>query len=94
MIHADLLNGYSYGAAVIEGTVPYWNIFGLTIAKVGYQGTVLPVLASSFVLAKVEKTLHKIVPSVLDNLINTIIYSIYHRNINICCYRTSNESSW
>ena len=43
MIHSDLLNGYSYGAAVVEGTVPVWNIFGLTIAKVGYQGTVLPV---------------------------------------------------
>ena len=62
MIHSDLLNGYSYGAAVLEGTVPVWNIFGFTIAKVGYQGTVLPVLAAAFVLAKVEKTLHKIIP--------------------------------
>ena len=28
MIHGDLLNGYSYPSAVIEGTVPYWNILG------------------------------------------------------------------
>ncbi len=76
MIHSDLLNGYSYGAAVVEGTVPAWNIFGLTIAKVGYQGTVLPVLAAAFVLAKVEKTLHKIIPSVLNNLL-TPLFTVF-----------------
>lgn len=76
MIHPDLLNGYGYGAAVVEGTVPVWNIFGLTIAKVGYQGTILPVLASSFVLAKTEKGLHKIVPSVLDNLL-TPLFTVF-----------------
>ena len=76
MIHPDLLNGYSYGAAVLEGTVPVWNIFGFTIAKVGYQGTVLPVLAAAFVLAKVEKTLHKIIPSVLNNLL-TPLFTVF-----------------
>ena len=76
MIHGDLLNGYSYPAAVIEGSVPYWNILGFSILKVGYQGTVLPVLASSFVLAKVEKALHKIVPSVLDNLL-TPLFTVF-----------------
>lgn len=76
MIHGDLLNGYSYSAAVIEGSVPYWNILGFSILKVGYQGTVLPVLASSFVLAKVEKALHKIVPSILDNLL-TPLFTVF-----------------
>ena len=76
MIHGDLLNGYSYPAAVLEGTVPVWNILGFSIAKVGYQGTVLPVLASSFVLAKTEKTLHRIVPSVLDNLL-TPLFTVF-----------------
>ena len=76
MVHPDLLNGYSYGAAVLEGTVPVWNIFGFTIAKVGYQGTVLPVLAAAFVLAKVEKTLHKIIPSVLNNLL-TPLFTVF-----------------
>ena len=76
MIHGDLLNGYSYPKAVIEGTVPVWNILGFSIAKVGYQGTVLPVLASSYVLAKTEKGLHKIVPSVLDNLL-TPLFTVF-----------------
>ena len=76
MIHGDLLNGYSYASAALEGTVPAWNILGFSILKVGYQGTVLPVLASSYVLAKTEKTLHKIVPSVLDNLL-TPLFTVF-----------------
>ncbi len=55
MIHPDLLNGYDYGQAVLDGAVPYWNIFGFEIAKVGYQGTVLPIIASSFILSNIEK---------------------------------------
>lgn len=29
MIHPDLLNGYDYGQAVLDGAVPYWNILDL-----------------------------------------------------------------
>ena len=44
MIHPDLLNGYSYGQALLDQTIPVWNVFGFEIAKVGYQGTVLPII--------------------------------------------------
>lgn len=73
MVSNDLLNAYAYGSALTEGTIPVWNILGLTIEKVGYQGTVLPVLAASFVLAFVEKKLHKYVPEVLDNLLTPLL---------------------
>lgn len=73
MIHPDLLNGYAYGQALIDGKVPYWNILGLSIAKVGYQGTVLPVIVSSFVLAKLECRLRKVVTPMLDNIITPLI---------------------
>ncbi len=73
MVSGDLLNAYGYGTAVTEGTIPVWNVFGLTIEKVGYQGTVLPVLAASFILAFVEKKLHKYVPEVLDNLLTPLL---------------------
>ncbi len=73
MIHPDLLNGYAYGQALIDGKVPYWNILGLSIAKVGYQGTVLPVIVSSFVLAKLECRLRKVVKPMLDNIITPLI---------------------
>ncbi|AJA46470.1 PTS system trehalose-specific EIIBC component [Clostridium pasteurianum DSM 525 = ATCC 6013] len=62
LIHPSLLNAYNYGEAVTKGTVPYWNLFGLKVAKVGYQGQVLPVLFSSFLLAKLECQLNKRIP--------------------------------
>ena len=62
LIHPSLLNAYNYGEAVTKGTVPYWNLFGLKVAKIGYQGQVLPVLFSSFVLAKLEIQLNKRIP--------------------------------
>lgn len=73
MVHPDLLNGYGYGAALLNNEVPVWNLFGLEIEKVGYQGTVLPVLAASFILAKIETSLRKVVPSALDNLLTPLL---------------------
>ncbi|KKC99450.1 sucrose-specific PTS transporter subunit IIBC [Photobacterium halotolerans] len=73
MVHPDLLNGWGFGSASVSGTVPTWNIFGFTIEKVGYQGSVLPVLVSAFILAKIENGLRKIVPSVLDNLLTPML---------------------
>lgn len=59
MVHPDLLNAYQIGVA----QPPVWNIFGFEIAAIGYQGTVLPVLAVSWILANIEKRLRKITPS-------------------------------
>ncbi|TDL77956.1 sucrose-specific PTS transporter subunit IIBC [Peribacillus frigoritolerans] len=73
MVHPDLLNGWGYGGAVTEGDIPVWNILGLEIAKVGYQGTVLPVLAASYVLAKLENFFRKWIPAALDNLLTPLL---------------------
>ncbi|MDN3017517.1 sucrose-specific PTS transporter subunit IIBC [Paenibacillus sp. BSR1-1] len=73
MVHPDLLNGWGYGAALAEGKIPVWKIFGFEIQKVGYQGTVLPVLAASYILAKTETFLRKRVPSALDNLLTPLL---------------------
>lgn len=73
MVHPDLLNAYGYGDAVLNNKVPVWKIFGLTIEKVGYQGTVFPILAASFILAWTEKRLRKMIPSVLDNLLTPLL---------------------
>jgi len=73
MVHPDLLNGWGYGAALVKGEIPVWNIFGYTIQKIGYQGTVLPVLASSFILAKLENYLRRIIPNALDNLLTPLL---------------------
>ncbi len=73
MVHPDLLNGWGFGGASVSGSIPVWNIFGFEIQKVGYQGSVLPVLVSTFILAKVENGLRKVVPSVLDNLLTPML---------------------
>ncbi|MBM7839254.1 PTS system sucrose-specific IIC component [Alkalihalobacillus xiaoxiensis] len=73
MVHPDLLNAYGAGEAALSGDVPTWSIFSLEIGQVGYQGTVLPVLAAAFLLAKIEQFFRKIVPSVLDNLLTPLL---------------------
>ncbi|MFC4320455.1 sucrose-specific PTS transporter subunit IIBC [Litchfieldia salsa] len=73
MVHPDLLNGWNYGATLVSGEIPVWTIFGFEIEKIGYQGTVLPVLAASFILAKIETTLRKYVPAALDILLTPLL---------------------
>ncbi|APH06886.1 PTS system trehalose-specific EIIBC component [Bacillus weihaiensis] len=66
LVHPDLLNAWGYGAAE---EVPTWNLFGLDVQKVGYQGQVLPVLLASFVLAKIEIFLRKRIPDAFQLLL-------------------------
>lgn len=41
--------------------------------QVGYQGQVLPMLVATYILAKIEKGLRKVVPTVLDNLLTPLL---------------------
>ena len=70
MVHPDLLNAYSLASAT---EIPTWGWFGLEVQAIGYQGTVLPVLAVSWILANIEKRLHKVTPSWLDNLTTPLL---------------------
>ncbi|TLS35861.1 PTS system trehalose-specific EIIBC component [Pseudalkalibacillus caeni] len=69
LVHPDLLNAWAYGEAQREGSIPVWNLFGLEIEKVGYQGQVLPVLFSAYILAKIEIFLNKRVPDAFKMLV-------------------------
>ncbi|MFC7394509.1 PTS system trehalose-specific EIIBC component [Scopulibacillus cellulosilyticus] len=69
LVHPDLMNAYDYGNAVKNGTVPHWNLFGLHVEKIGYQGQVLPVLVSAYVLAKLEIFLKKRIPDSIQLLL-------------------------
>lgn len=66
MVMPDLVSGYGVANAIAEGTMPYWNLFGLQVAQAGYQGSVLPVLAVSYILANLENFFHKRIPKVFD----------------------------
>jgi len=59
LVHPDLLSAYNYASASTEGTVPTWNLFGWHLEKIGYQGQVLPVLVSAYILASLEKFLNR-----------------------------------
>lgn len=69
LVHPDLMNAWGYGSALTEGSIPTWNLFGLEVEKVGYQGQVLPVLIASWVLAKIELFLRKRVAESLQLLV-------------------------
>lgn len=69
LVHPDLLNAWSYGEAEAKGEIPVWNLFGLEVEKIGYQGQVLPVLFASYLLAKIEVFLNKRVPDSIKLLV-------------------------
>ncbi len=54
LVHPDLLNAWGLGSARSGDGVPFWDLFGWHIDKIGYQGQMLPMLVAAWVLAKVE----------------------------------------
>ncbi|UIK48672.1 sucrose-specific PTS transporter subunit IIBC [Staphylococcus pettenkoferi] len=74
LVHPELMNAYEYPKAMEAGkAIPHWDLFGLHINQVGYQGQVIPMLAASYILAKLERGLRKVIPTVLDNLLTPLI---------------------
>ena len=69
LVHPDLLSAFEYADAQSEGEVPVWNLFGLEIEAVGYQGQVLPTLVASWILAKSELWLRKRIPDAIQLLL-------------------------
>lgn len=76
LVHPSLSDGWNYAKTLMEGNIKYWNVFGLEIEKVGYQGTVIPTIISAWVLTTLEKNFRKFIPSYLDNLI-TPMFSLF-----------------
>jgi len=64
LVHPDLLNGY----VAHNETPEMWQMFGISIAKVGYQGQVLPAIAAGFVYVKIEAFFKRLVPDALQLL--------------------------
>ena len=75
----DAINAF-FG--IDTGVIPTWNLFGNikigsytlgSIQRVGYQGHVIPVIISIFVMAQIEKWLHKHVPEVIDLFVTPLV---------------------
>lgn len=69
MIHPDLQNAWTLG----ETATKTISIFGLHLGMVGYQGTVLPILISVWVMGYIERNLRKIIPNALDILLTPFL---------------------
>lgn len=64
LINPQLISGAQFARTPEE--VQYWNIFGWNVAQIGYQGQVIPILVSSYVLATTEKFLTKKIPEMVQ----------------------------
>ena len=73
MVMPELVNGWGVAEAIADGTMEYWDIFGLAVAQAGYQGQVIPVLFVSYLLATIEKQLHKWLKGTTDFLLTPLI---------------------
>ena len=74
MVSSDLLNAWNTGAALAgEAKVEYWHIFGMDVAKIGYQAQVIPTLAVTYVMCLIEKNLHKVLKGTADFLLTPLI---------------------
>ena len=72
MIHPNLQNAWTVATEGVQATQKVW--FGLySIDMVGYQGHVIPVIIAVWVLAQIEKRLHKIVPAMFDLFVTPLV---------------------
>lgn len=72
MIHPNLQNAWTVATEGVQATQSVW--FGLySVDMVGYQGHVIPVVIAVWVLAFIEKRLHKIVPAMLDLFVTPLV---------------------
>ena len=65
LVHPDLGNRFEY----LQGTatnVEYWNLLGITVPAVAFQGGIFPAILTSLFLATFEKFITKHVPQVLS----------------------------
>lgn len=73
MIHPNLLN--PWGLSNAEPST--LDFFGFGVEMLGYQGTVIPVLLTVYIMAQIEKGLRKVIPNVIDLLVTPFLTVIF-----------------
>jgi len=73
MTHPALLNPWGLADAQPDTL----DFFGFGVEMLGYQGTVIPVLLTVYLMAKIEKGLRKIVPNTVDLLVTPFLTVIF-----------------
>lgn len=72
MIHPNLQNAWTVATEGVQTTLP---VFGglYSVDWVGYQGHVIPVIISVWLMSTIEKKLHKIVPAAVDLFVTPLV---------------------
>lgn len=72
MIHPDLQNAWTVSAEGYHAMQSVWG--GLyEIPLIGYQGHVIPIVISVWIMSKLEIKLHKIVPEMFDLFVTPLV---------------------
>ena len=72
MIHPNLQNAWTVAEQGVQSMQPVF--LGLySIEMVGYQGHVIPIIISVWVMSEIEKRLHKVVPAMLDLFVTPLV---------------------
>ena len=72
MIHPNLQNAWTVAEQGVKAMQPVF--FGLySIEMVGYQGHVIPIIISVWVMSEIEKRLHKVVPAMFDLFVTPLV---------------------
>ncbi|PSL44530.1 PTS system sucrose-specific IIB component (Glc family) /PTS system sucrose-specific IIC component (Glc family) [Salsuginibacillus halophilus] len=67
MIHPELMNPWGLDDPDAQPDVV--TVLGFEVEMLGYQGTVIPILLATWIMAMIEKRLHKIVPNAVSLLV-------------------------
>ena len=99
MVMPDLVSGYNVAEAIDNGEMSYWNIFGFDVAQAGYQGSILPILVISWILATLEKFLHKHLKGTVDFMLTPLLTLLItgfltFMGLGPSCARPVNGSAW
>lgn len=70
LINSALINAWS--VAGME-TIPSWKLLFFEVPQVGYQGHVIPVIIAIWIMSRIEKALHKIVPEIIDLFVTPLV---------------------
>ncbi|RJF44774.1 PTS beta-glucoside transporter subunit IIBCA [Actinomyces sp. 2119] len=73
MVSTNLTSAYDIQTATEAGTIETWQLFGLSVDKIGYQAMVIPVLCVVWIMSAIEKWLHKRLSGTADFLLTPLI---------------------
>ncbi|BBF43371.1 PTS system, sucrose-specific IIB component [Lachnospiraceae bacterium KM106-2] len=71
MIHPDLLNAWATSGVEIPKADVWFGLYQINM--VGYQGHVIPVVIAVWLMSKLEKKLHQIVPEIIDLFVTPLV---------------------